>query len=120
MRQGKLQSARRDHASGDEFAQAARALRLSGPPHAVASSPPELLAAALAEMPAFYVADLGGRVLYANAAYLALAERLRGAPIDPDHPPLLAPHSEIIGELRASREPLLREVELAAAAGLQL
>jgi PAS domain S-box-containing protein len=124
MRQGKLQSSRRDHAAGGEFggefAQAPRALRLSGSPRAVATSSPELLAAALAGMPAFYVADLGGNVLYANAAYLALAERLRGVPVDPDRPPLLAPHSEILGEIETSREPLLREVELAAAAGLQL
>jgi PAS domain S-box-containing protein len=71
----------------------------------------DFLPAALAEMPAFYMADLAGTILYANPAYHRLVQTLPG----PDgaaillHP--LVPLPEIIAELELSRDPVVRDVQ---------
>jgi PAS domain S-box-containing protein len=120
MRPGKLQRPRGDAPSG-ELDPEPRTVRLPGAPRGAGAAPAaELPSAGLAHMPAFYIADLGGNVLHANVAYLALAEQLLGNPVSPEHPPLLVPHSDVLAEIEAASKPLLREIELAASAGLQL
>jgi PAS domain S-box-containing protein len=75
----------------------------------------DLLPAALVEMPAFYMADLAGNILYANPAYERLAQSLatqHGAGGATRLPPMLVPLAEIIAELETSRAPVLRDIEL--------
>jgi PAS domain S-box-containing protein len=71
----------------------------------------DLLPAALAEMPAFCMADLAGNILYANSAYHHLVRQLKsGGAGSPQS--LLLPLPDIVAELEASREPVVRDIEL--------
>jgi PAS domain S-box-containing protein len=68
-----------------------------------------LLPAAIAEMGPFYIADLNGDMLYANAAYARLADRLPGATADavPLPPEVFA---EIVAEIKAGVAAAPREI----------
>jgi signal transduction histidine kinase len=80
----------------------------------------ELMAAALGAMAPFYIVDPGGRIAYANPAYVELAQTLLGPAANPLDPPLLVPFSDIVADLGAVGAASVREVELGRAAALHV
>jgi PAS domain S-box-containing protein len=68
-----------------------------------------LLGAAIAEMGPFYIVDLAGNLLYANAAYARLADRLSGVATDsvPLPPAIFA---EIVADIKAGTATAPREI----------
>lgn len=70
-------------------------------------------------MPAFCIADLAGNLLYANPAYHILAQQIARGPVAAQRQELL-PLPDIIAEIRATRGPVIRDVEPGRPASLRL
>src|SRR6185437_7901250 len=83
----------------------------AGVPAAAARHGMRLPTAMLERMPALYVADRDGVLLYANPAYAALAERAVEAP-GGQPPAELFSHAEIVAEIESGGEPAIRELSL--------
>jgi PAS domain S-box-containing protein len=83
----------------------------AGVPAAAARHGMRLPTAMLERMPALYVADRDGVLLYANPAYAALAERAVEAP-GGQPPAALLSHAEIVAEIESGGEPAIRELSL--------
>ncbi|MBV9521762.1 MAG: hypothetical protein JO010_03150, partial [Alphaproteobacteria bacterium] len=82
-------------------------------------SPLSFLAPILEHMPAFFIADPSGAVLYANRPFDALSARFAGTS-EPSPFPWPAPPAEIIAEIASSGAPITRDLSLAGSPPCQL
>src|SRR5580704_15575062 len=101
MPPGKLQATRREDEPRGDIVARPRPGRQPGEPEGGGDMSGELMAAALGAMAPFYIVDPGGRIAYANPAYVELAQTLLGPAANPLDLPLLVPFSDIVADLGA-------------------